>query len=217
MNAANSLADDAVFFAVRGFGGRIGFGQRPALIVVDLVNAFTDPDSPLGSRMDAEVAAARAVLDSARASRVPVFFTTLWYDGNDLQDAGVWAKKIRGLEVLRPGSRAIEVDARLERGPGEAVIMKKYASAFFGTDLVARLTSRQIDTVLIVGCSTSGCVRATAVDAIQLGFRPMVIRDAVGDRSVAAHGQALFDLDQKYADVISVNECVAYLRERSAA
>lgn len=216
MNAGTGLVDDVAFFAARGFGGRIGFGRRPALVVVDLLNAFTDPGSPLGARMDAEVAAARAVLDSARANAVPVFFTTVWYDGSDLQDAGVWVKKIKGLEVLRAGSKAIEVDARLGRGPDEAVVMKKYASAFFGTDLVARLTSRYVDTVLIMGCSTSGCVRATAVDAIQLGFRPMVIREAVGDRSAAAHEQALFDLGQKYADVVTASECVTYLRGCSA-
>jgi len=126
---------------------------------------------------------------------------------------GVWAKKIAGLTILRNGSTAVQVDERLERAPDEAILVKKYASAFFGTDLGSRLTSRSIDTILIAGCSTSGCVRATAVDALQLGFRPIVIRECVADRFAAAHEQSLFDLEQKYADVISVDNVLSYLNE----
>jgi len=200
-------------FAARGFGGNLGFGSRPALVIVDLVNGFTDPASPLGSSMTAEVEATKIVLGAARVKRIPTFFTTVAYDDSDLQDSGVWAKKIAGLTILRNGSTAVQVDERLERAPDEAILVKKYASAFFGTDLGSRLTSRSIDTILIAGCSTSGCVRATAVDALQLGFRPIVIRECVADRSAAAHEQSLFDLEEKYADVISVDNVLSYLNE----
>lgn len=208
-----SRQDDVEAFAARGFGGNLGFGSRPALIIVDLVNGFTDLASPLGSSMTAEVEATKIVLREARVKRIPIFFTTVAYDDSDLQDSGVWAKKIAGLTILRNGSTAVQVDERLERAPDEAILVKKYASAFFGTDLGSRLTSRSIDTVLITGCSTSGCVRATAVDALQLGFRPIVIRECVADRSAAAHEQSLFDLEQKYADVISVDNVLSYLNE----
>lgn len=208
-----SRQDDVEAFAARGFGGNLGFGSRPALVIVDLVNGFTDPASPLGSSMTAEVEATKIVLGVARVKRIPTFFTTVAYDDSDLQDSGVWAKKIAGLTILRNGSTAVQVDERLERAPDEAILVKKYASAFFGTDLGSRLTSRSIDTILIAGCSTSGCVRATAVDALQLGFRPIVIRECVADRSAAAHEQSLFDLEQKYADVISVDNVLSYLNE----
>ena len=208
-----SRQDDVEAFAARGFGGNLGFGSRPALVIVDLVNGFTDPASPLGSSMTAEVEATKIVLGAARVKRIPTFFTTVAYDDSDLQDSGVWAKKIAGLTILRNGSTAVQVDERLERAPDEAILVKKYASAFFGTDLGSRLTSRSIDTILIAGCSTSGCVRATAVDALQLGFRPIVIRECVADRFAAAHEQSLFDLEQKYADVISVDNVLSYLNE----
>ena len=111
----------------------------------------------------------------------------------------------------------MELDPRLERRADEAIILKKYASAFFGTDFITRLNTRRVDTLLITGCTTSGCVRASAVDAVQYGLRPMVIREAVGDRAEAAHRQSLFDLEQKYADVVSVDEVVAYVQTRAAA
>ena len=208
-----SRQDDLEAFAARGFGGNLGFGSRPALVIVDLVNGFTDLASPLGSSMTAEVEATKIVLGAARVKRIPTFFTTVAYDDSDLQDSGAWAKKIASLTILRNGSTAVQVDERMERAPDEAILVKKYASAFFGTDLGSRLTSRSIDTVLIAGCSTSGCVRATAVDALQLGFRPIVIRECVADRSAAAHEQSLFDLEQKYADVISVDNVLSYLNE----
>jgi nicotinamidase-related amidase len=203
--------DDTTFFAARGFGKKLGFGTNPAVVVVDLINAFTDPESPLGAAMDDEVAAADTVLGAARRAHAPIFFTTLWYDEPDMADAGLWAAKMGGLAVLGANTPAVEVDKRLAPRPHEAVVMKKYASVFFGTDLASRLNARRVDTVLLVGCTTSGCVRASAVDAIQLGFRPMVVREAVADRSAAAHAQSLFDLEQKYADVVSVEECVRYL------
>lgn len=199
------------FFKDRGFGLEIGYGDRPALIVIDLVQGFTDPEKPLGADLSAQLAETRRLLDPARRAGIPVYFTTVSYEGRDLRDAGIWAKKMAGLMTLRAGQPEVEVDPSLGRLPDEPLISKKYASAFFGTDLLTRLNSSRVDTLLIVGCTTSGCVRATAVDAVQNGLRPMVVGEAVGDRSQAAHEQSLFDLQAKYADVVSADEVFEYL------
>ena len=130
----------------------------------------------------------------------------------DLKDAGIWALKQKGVVTLKGDSDGVEIDPRLGFQATDSLLVKKYASCFFGTDLVPRLLSQRVDTLIIVGCTTSGCVRATAVDAVQTGLRPMVVREAVGDRSVAAHEQSLFDLNAKYADVVSLEETLQYLR-----
>jgi maleamate amidohydrolase len=202
--------DMAAFFAERGFGLRMGFGERPAVVVVDFVNAFTDPAMPLGAEVGPQIAATQRLLAAARDAGVPIFYTTIHYEP-DMADAGVWRLKQAGLVSLQAGTPAVELDPRLERRDGEQVIVKKYASAFFGTDFLSRLNAFRVDTLLIAGCTTSGCVRATAVDAVQLGIRPIVIAEAVGDRAEAAHRQSLFDLDQKYADVVSLAEVLAYV------
>jgi maleamate amidohydrolase len=195
----------------RGLTRELAFGDRPAVLAVDLVNAFTDPRLPLGSDLDAVVEQARRVLDEGRRAGMPVLFTTVAYEDADLADAGLWAVKIPASATLRAGSREVELDGRLGRREDESVLVKKYASAFFGTDLVRRLTALRVDTLVIVGCTTSGCVRATAVDAIQNGFRPMVVREAVGDRDPAAHEQSLLDLQAKYAEVMSADSVLAHL------
>jgi maleamate amidohydrolase len=142
---------------------------------------------------------------------VPVIFSTVRYDDADLKDAGIWALKQKGVTTLKADGHGWEVDLRLDFRKTDTLLIKKYASCFFGTDLVPRLLAHRVDTLIITGCTTSGCVRATAVDACQNGFRPIVVRDAVGDRSAAAHAQSLFDLDAKYADVVSQRDAVAYL------
>jgi nicotinamidase-related amidase len=134
------------------------------------------------------------------------------YDDPDLKDAGIWGIKMKGAATLKAGTPAVEIDPRLDMRPTDSLLVKKYASCFFGTDLVPRLTSQRVDTLIITGCTTSGCVRATAVDALQNGFRPIVVREAVGDRSKAAHDQSLFDLNAKYADVVSLDETLQYMR-----
>jgi nicotinamidase-related amidase len=202
---------DETFFRERGFGLKIGFGKRPALIVIDMIKAFTDPSMMLGSNLDSQISATQALLGSARERHIPVLFSTVIYNDADLRDAGIWSLKQKGAVTLKAGP-SVEVDPRLEVRPTDSMLIKKYASCFFGTDLVSRLTSQQVDTVILAGATTSGCVRATAVDAVQNGFRPMVVREAVGDRSHAAHKQALFDLDAKYADVVSLEETQNYLR-----
>jgi len=207
-----SQASDAAFFKERGFGLTMGFGERPALLVVDLIKAFTDPGRMLGANLDAQVAVTRQLLDAAHARGVPVIFSTVRYDEADLRDAGIWALKQKGSVTLARETDGHELDPRLDFRPGDSVLLKKYASCFFGTDLIPRLTSRHIDTLIIAGCTTSGCVRASAVDSVQNGFRPMVVREAVGDRSQAAHEQSLFDINAKYGDVVSLDETLQYLR-----
>jgi maleamate amidohydrolase len=203
---------DAQFFQERGFGLTMGFGERPAILVVDLVKAFTDPKRMLGADLDSQITATQSLLEVAHDRGIPVIFSTVRYDDADLRDAGIWALKQKGSVTLRAETDGHELDPRLTFAKGDSLLLKKYASCFFGTDLVSRLNSRRIDTLIIAGCTTSGCVRATAVDAIQNGFRPIVVREAVGDRSVAAHEQSLFDLHAKYADVVTLEEAQGFLR-----
>jgi maleamate amidohydrolase len=204
--------DDEEFFRQRGFGIKIGFGERPALIIIDMINGFTDAAMPLGANLDGQIAAQKPLLQVAHERDIPVIFSTVMYEEADIKDAGIWALKQKGARTLTAGSDAVKVDTRLGMQPNDILLMKKYASCFFGTDLVPRLNSRRVDTLIITGCTTSGCVRATAVDAVQNGFRPMVVREAVGDRSAAAHEQSLFDLNAKYADVVSLDETLQYLK-----
>ena len=207
-----SPVSDAEFFRERGFGLPIGFGTRPVLLVVDLTKGFTDAQRPLGADLTAQIKATNALLEIAHLKEIPVIFTSVRYDDAQLRDAGVWALKQKGTASLMAAGDGHELDPRLEVGPRDALIYKKYASSFFGTDLISRLITARADTLIIVGTSTSGCVRASAVDACQNGFRPMVVREAVGDRSVSAHDQSLFDLQAKYADVVSLEATLAYLR-----
>ena len=202
------------FFHERGFGRTIGFGEKPAVLVIDLIRAFTNPDLPLGAPLDVQIGQTVRILDAARRTRVPIFFTSVAYEDANLADAGIWAIKQGGVMTLRAGTPEVEVDPALGRRPEEPVIIKKYASAFFGTDLLTRLNTRRADTLILTGCTTSGCVRATAVDGLQNGFRVMVAREAVGDRAQAAHEQSLFDLHAKYADVVSVDDVLSHLASR---
>lgn len=196
----------------RGFGRAVGFGKRPALLVVDFIQGFTDPASPLGAAVDCEIAATNLLIDAAREADAPVIFSTIAYHGARLEDAGVWLRKVEGLAVLRAGTPAVLPDARLKRRASDVVLPKHYASCFFGTDLRAQLAAQDVDTLLVAGCSTSGCVRATVVDACQWGLRAIVAEEAVADRSEDAHRQSLLDIDMKYGDVRPVATVAAYLR-----
>ena len=207
-----SPSEEHEFFRQRGFGLRIGFGKRPALLVIDMINAFTDPSMMLGADLDGPIEATRQMLQVAHDKGVPVLFSTVSYSEPGQKDAGIWALKQKGAATLVTGSHGVQIDERLQFGPHDSLLVKKYASCFFGTDLVSRLLARNIDTLIIAGCTTSGCVRATAVDACQTGFRPMIVREAVGDRSEAAHVQSLFDLDAKYGDVVTLDDTLNYLK-----
>jgi maleamate amidohydrolase len=204
--------DDEELFRQRGFGVKIGFGDRPALILIDMLKGFTDSSMPLGANLDGQIEAQKPMLEVAHQRGIPVIFSTVIYDEQDMKDAGLWGIKMKGTQTLKVGTEAVKIDPRLDMRPSDSLLVKKYASCFFGTDLVPRLLNQRVDTLIITGCTTSGCVRATAVDAVQNGFRPMVVREAVGDRSKAAHDQSLFDLNAKYADVVGLDETLQYMK-----
>ena len=196
---------------IEGFHGRAGFGRRPALVVVDVSIGFTDPRSPLVCDLDEVVAAIGRLLAETRAAGLPVVYTTVSYDEAARRTAATFIEKVPALLTLEAGSRWVEIDPRIAPLPGEPVLNKLFASAFFGTALASFLAAERCDTVIVTGASTSGCVRATVVDALQHGYRPVVPREAVGDRNPAAHGANLYDMDAKYADVVSLEETLAQL------
>lgn len=203
-----SATDD---YLANGFNGRLGFGRAPALVVVDFVDAYLVAESPLYAGVEDALASAEQVLRASRAAEIPVIFTVVQHEASGA-GGGLFARKVGGLSTLAAGSPLGAIAAPLAPVPGETVIAKKYASAFFGTSLASDLTVLGCDSVILVGLSTSGCIRATAVDAMQHGFIPIVVRQAVGDRHAAPHDAALFDLDAKYADVLDAPVVVAYLR-----
>jgi len=204
------LAEMHEKLSARGFAGRVGFGERPAVLVVDLIRAFTDERCPLASDLDAEVANTRRILEAARAAGAPVVMSTSYYDPA-LAEAGLWSRKVPNNEWLVQDTEWVEVDERLEPQDSDMLLVKKYASCFFGTDLVSRLVSRGVDTLIITGCTTSGCVRASAVDACSYGFHTIVVEDAVGDRAPLSHLTCLFDIDAKYADVVTTDAVLEHL------
>lgn len=195
-----------------GFMHSIGRGKSPALLVVDLQKALTDQESPLGSDLDAVVENVKMLLDLAREKDVPIVFIVIEYD-QELRDAGHWPKKIPVLNIFRRGSKWAPIDERLSPRHDEYRIIKKYPSAFFGTNLGSLLTSQKVDTVIVTGCATSGCIRATVLDALQYGFRPIIPAECVGDRCQEAHEFNLFEMNAKYGDVISLNETKKYLQK----
>jgi nicotinamidase-related amidase len=206
------LAAARRLYRSRGLGERVGFGSRPAVLVVDFQRGLTDPAaSPLGARLDDEIAACRRLLDAARTATLPIHYTTTAY-GDAPGDGGPFRRKLPGLGHLREGTPLVDIDPRLARRPTETVWPKRGASAFFGTALAAALTASAVDTLLVAGCTTSGCIRASVVDACQHGFRAIVVREAVGDRAPAPHEANLFDIDAKYGDVVVLREALAYLR-----
>lgn len=194
----------------RGFGNRVGFGDYPALLLVDFTRAFTSSDSALGAEMAGPIAEANRLLRAAHAAGIPVFLSTIAYD-DPVAEAGVWRAKIAGLDTLFSGTDGVEQDPRLDRAPSDRILVKRFASCFFGTDLAATLQGLGVDTLIIAGCTTSGCVRASAVDACSYGLRTIVAREATADRLADAHAQSLADLDLKYADVLPVGQIVAHL------
>jgi maleamate amidohydrolase len=199
-------------YGERGFGGRQGAGRHPALVVIDFNYAFTDPSSPLHCDTDAAVEATARLLDAAREAGRPVAFTTLEFDEAAKQVAKAFIAKAPALTMLTPGSRWARIDERLAPREGEPVLLKLFASAFFGTALQPMLTAAGCDTLIVTGASTSGCVRATVVDGVQHGLRVLVPREAVADRARSAHDASLLDIDAKYGDVVSLAEAIAVLR-----
>ncbi len=205
-------------YARAGFGARAHRGSRPAIVVVDLTNGFTDPSLPTGADLSSVVAATGQLIGAGRSADVPVLFTTIAYTPAELSGGAVaWLRKAPGMASLREGSSAVALDARLPVGPSDHLITKKGASAFFGTGLGALLSGLRVDTVLICGATTSGCVRASAVDAVQSGFDVLVPRQCVGDRADGPHQANLFDIHAKYGDVIELDDALGYLGSLAAA
>lgn len=197
-------------YAQARLGGPVTRGTRPAVLVVDFCCGFTDPVCTMGSDLTAEVEATNRLLAVARRQGLPIVFTTIGYESN-LKDGGLWPQKMPALAELALGGRWVEIDPRLGRREDETVVLKKGASAFFGTNLSAILVNQHVDTVILCGATTSGCIRATAVDLLQNGFPTLVPRECVGDRARAPHEANLFDIQAKYADVVSVDDAIAYV------
>ena len=200
-----------------GFHGRAGFGSRPALIVIDVNVGFTAPESPLVCDLEEVVAAIRRLLEEARRAEIPIVFTTVSYTEGDKRTAAAFIDKVPALLTLEAGSRWVEIDPRIAPLENEPVLNKLFASAFFGTALSSLLAANGCYSLIVTGASTSGCVRATAVDALQHGYRPIVPREAVGDRNADAHAANLYDLDAKYGDVVSLAEVIEHLEGLVAA
>jgi nicotinamidase-related amidase len=202
---------------LEGFHGRAGFGKKPALVVIDMSLGFTDPESPLHCELEPVVDAIDRLLGAMRAARLPVFFTTVAYDDAGKERARVFIEKVPALLALEAGSPFVEIDPRLAPESGEAVITKLFASAFYETPLASWLTAQQVDGLIITGASTSGCVRATAVDGLQHGYRVVVPREAVGDRNPSAHEANLYDIDAKYGDVVPLADVLEHIGQFAPA
>ncbi|HSF62263.1 MAG TPA: isochorismatase family protein [Gaiellaceae bacterium] len=191
-------------------GQAVTLGDRPAVLVVDFSCGFTEPESTLGSDLTPQVEATRRLLDVAREGGLPVVFTTIAFEPS-LKDGGLWLRKVPALGELQLGGHWVEIDPRLGAREDETVIVKKGASAFFGTNLASVLVTQGVDSIVLCGATTSGCVRATAIDLMQLGWPTIVPRECVGDRAQAPHEANLFDIQAKYADVVSLEDALSYL------
>ena len=210
---AKDLAED---YRTAGFGQRLAFGVRPALLVIDMVQAYFDRASPLYAGVESALASTLRVLDAARQARLPIFFTAVRFTAGG-RDGGIFYRKVPALRVFDEGSPLAAFAPGIEPRDDEIVVVKQYASAFFGTSLASTLLAAGVDTTIITGLTTSGCVRASAVDAMQYGFIPYVVREAVGDRDARPHDASLFDLAAKYAEVVSEREILALVKNNSSA
>ncbi len=207
---------DLDIYRAQGFGNKSGFGERPGLLIVDFVNGFADPAQFGGGNIADAVANTRVLLAEAREQQIPIAFTRVVY-ADDGSDAGVFCLKAPNLVTLTEQSPASQVVAELEPRDGEYVFTKTQPSAFFGTNLTAWLISKKVDTVLVTGCTTSGCVRASVIDSMSNNFRTIVVSDCVGDRALGPHEANLFDMEQKYADLMTAAEVAAALERAAGA
>ena len=200
-------------YARAGWGGSVVRGSRPALVVIDLTRGFTEPEFDAGSDLTDVVAATARLVETARAHGHPVIFTRIVYSAAEVRPGAVaWLTKAAGMRGMLEGSEAIVLDPRLPVDVAtDVVVDKKGASAFHGTSLATLLRSAGCDTVVLTGATTSGCIRASAVDAVQDGFSVLVPREAVGDRATGPHEANLFDIQAKYGDVIDLDDALGYL------
>ncbi len=207
------FSEDSELYRNRGFMRRVGYGERPALINIDLANAWTRPGNPFTcDGMDVIIPGVQRLLAASRAKRIPVVYTTTAYNvtKGPNSDMGLWHYKIP-VEVLEVGTEAVEIDDRIAPEPDEQVIIKKRASAFHGTHLAGFLRAARVDTVILTGVTMAGCVRHTTEDAIAEGFRPIVVHECVGDRVAGVVEWNLFDIDAKFGDVEPLDNVLDYL------
>ena len=202
------MSGELEIFRRQGFANRLGLGQAPALVIVDFVLGFTNPAQFGGGNIGPAVARTVPLLAHARRRGWPVAHTRVVY-AEDGSDAGIFATKVPSLRSLTEQAPSAQIVPELTPVAGELVIRKRQASAFFGSELAGWLAMRRVDTVLVAGCTTSGCVRATVVDACSHNFRTVVVTDCVGDRAVAPHEASLFDMGQKYADLMPAEALLA--------
>jgi len=189
----------------------LGLGRKPALLLVDMVRGFTDPACPLGTNCPAVIAANQVLLAEFHQRRLPVVFTTVVYHNRD--QAGIFRQRVPALDLLQPGSPWVEVDPALSFAAGDLLVEKQWASAFHRTGLHEQLQALDVDSLVVTGLTTSGCVRASVVDGLQYDYRVVVVREAVGDRNAAAHEANLHDMQAKYADVVALDSLVDMLPE----
>jgi len=212
------LEDVREFYMSRGFGGRVGFGERPAIIVIDMAKSWLDESSPLGSKAVSGVMdPILQILAAGRAGAVPIFFTTMVFDPTGAEASGPIGRKLlhtSDQKALEKGTALVELDPRLERRPEEILIEKQRASAFWGTPFLAHLIGKKVDTLIITGCSTSGCIRGTAESAHNYNLHTIVVAEAVGDRSPKVHEYNLTDIDMRYGDVVSLDTVLGYLAKQ---
>ncbi|MFN3735713.1 isochorismatase family protein [Hydrogenophaga sp.] len=197
------MHDEAAVFQRQGFGAGLGLRPPLGLLIIDFVNGFADPAVFGGGNIPPAMRQSEGLLALARERGWPVAHSRIVYADDD-SDANVFSAKVPGMLTLKENSPASAIVAELAPRPGELVVRKNVPSAFFGTTLAPWLTARGVQTLLVAGCVTSGCVRASVVDAMCWGFRPVVIEDCVGDRAIGPHEASLFDMRQKYADVIDL-------------
>jgi nicotinamidase-related amidase len=198
-------------YQTHGFGNRVGFGDRPAVVVVDFFYGCTSEEFLGGPHVSAAVDRTAHLLPTARAVGVPVIYSTVTFR-DDLADAGWFGVKVPSIKMFRAGTKAVRIDERVAPGPQDHIVPKKMASVFFGTHLPMILSHLRVDTLIVTGCTTSGCVRATVVDGCAHGYRVIVPHECVGDRATGPHEANLFDMDQKYADVVTTDEAMRYLQ-----
>jgi maleamate amidohydrolase len=206
------MSDESDVYRRQDFGHRIGFGRRAALLVIDFTVGFNDPAVFGGGNIDAAIQRTAGLLEFFRRQKLPVAFSRIVY-AEDGSDAGVFAMKVPSLKTLVESNPAGAIVPELEPRAGELIIRKTEASAFFGTGLAPWLVQQAADTVVVTGCTTSGCVRASVVDAVSHNFRPIVASDCVGDRALGPHEANLFDMGQKYADLMERDQIIAALKK----
>ncbi|MDQ0316888.1 isochorismatase family protein [Amorphus orientalis] len=209
------MTDDLAENYKRAYSNRVGFGRNPALVLVDFAHAYFDPDCDLYAGVDDALASALRIRAAAREAGVPVVLTEVTYQEGGL-NGGRFFEKAKPLANFVRGRKTAEFAAGLVPEPDEIVVSKQYPSAFFGTSLASTLTAAGVDNVILTGLTTSGCVRASCVDAMSHGFITTVVADACGDRHPAPHEANLFDMNAKYADVVSEAEILAFIAEIGA-